>query len=329
MEATPTPALNKALARATAQCHAIKKRGEVRGKRTSYKFARSEDIIAESRDALSENGLSLLPISSTLMFDDSGRVCGVDRTWSLRHESGESITIGSQWPATSNDWRQPEKAIASSATTCLGYQLRDILLLPRVDEEVDQDDEGDVSVPKTRRVAPAKKKATAPRPSQHRTVSSVSSSINSMREKAQKSAAVHATDREKLQQELSEVMFPEDKKATRVGPPSGSTKATNGSGKRTMISCSVLQRKWQELMKLLRNADAELGLKLTREQIGDMLIDWAKARTGVHPILTDQGNGKRIANGDLITTDVMHALYDEFEEWYQPLHAAATVGAAG
>jgi hypothetical protein len=69
----------------------------------------------------------------------------------LLHTSGERMEITIAWPVVPDRGRPLDKAVASAATTSLSYLLRDLLLMPRVDEADDIAGRDDTHVP-----APAK-----------------------------------------------------------------------------------------------------------------------------------------------------------------------------
>ena len=103
-----------------------------------YDYASSESIYAECRDALFEQGLIVVPLSSSASHAQDG-------TWLVRHyrvlhESGEHLDADQVWPVVPGNGRPLDKALASAATASLAYFLRDLLLLPRVEKGVDLDD---------------------------------------------------------------------------------------------------------------------------------------------------------------------------------------------
>lgn len=147
-----TALLFAALAAATAAADAVGKRATMSMGSTRYKYASSEDVITEAREALSACGLamlctdaSLIPLAQTADGD------GVLATqWQahciylLVHSSGESIQVESRTPVMPGAGRPLDKAMATAKTYDLAYTLRSLLLLPRVDpreiaeEPVDQ-----------------------------------------------------------------------------------------------------------------------------------------------------------------------------------------------
>lgn len=139
-------AIAKALNKAQQSVTAIVKDAE--NKHFNYRYASAEQIISETRGALIENGLSVVPIDGE---DSSDGPVGPDqqigeimrptatrRSFLLLHTSGQWIAMRIAWPVIPQTGRPRDKAWAASNTTLLGYLLRDLLLLPRVDDENDR-----------------------------------------------------------------------------------------------------------------------------------------------------------------------------------------------
>ena len=151
-----------ALGQATATASAVAKRSKNEHHR--YKYASSEDVIEEAREALHTNGLALYCWEATMTslcevetesVDPDG-VLRKQRTtqWQVRcvyrltHSSGEHLDIESSTPIMPEKGRPLDKALATAKTYDLAYTLRSLLLLPRLDpreiaeEPVDQRREG-------------------------------------------------------------------------------------------------------------------------------------------------------------------------------------------
>jgi hypothetical protein len=153
---TPTPnaQLYGAVAKAISACRPVEKAS--RNDYHRYKYASAEDVMASARVALSDNGLSLIPVSASFVRDNEGglRAYPYDQAgkklisymanfaWMLTHASGECMPLGLEWPVEPEKGRPLNKALAASSTTALSYLLRDLLLIPRVDEEVDMHPRG-------------------------------------------------------------------------------------------------------------------------------------------------------------------------------------------
>ena len=102
-----------------------------------YKYASAEAILETANEALHGTGLSLSPVSQVISDRPSGSVLVCSSL--LAHSSGESLALVKEWPIVPGAGRPLDKAVASADTTALGYLLRDLLLMPRVDESDDMD----------------------------------------------------------------------------------------------------------------------------------------------------------------------------------------------
>ena len=140
----PLAMLSTALVQAQASCAAVEK-GNKSGQ--GYKYASAENMISEARVALNSSGLALLRVSSHVAWGDTSadgktRVGSVFCDYLLVHTSGESLALSSETPAIVQAGRPDDKAVATALTYSLGYFLRDLLLLPRVEEGTDVDQRG-------------------------------------------------------------------------------------------------------------------------------------------------------------------------------------------
>lgn len=115
-----------------------------------YHYASAEDVLAAAREVLNEAGLALICTGTGM---EAGRLT---KAYLLLHESGESMPLTSSLAVCPGKGRPEDKAELASATECLGYILRDLLLIPRVDAE-------DVS---GRKDDPAPKSTPRPAPKQ-------------------------------------------------------------------------------------------------------------------------------------------------------------------
>ena len=140
--------LYAALARAIARAHAVEH--DAQNPHHRYSYASAEAVLGEARAALSSEGLSLVTVSATPAGADGAHM--LDVTYLLAHSSGESLVVSRSWPIVVGNGRPLDKALAGASTTCLAYTLRDILLLPRGDQEADPDQRDDRDV--TPRQAP-------------------------------------------------------------------------------------------------------------------------------------------------------------------------------
>ena len=155
-EKAPGAALAAALVAAQRAARAVGK--VAKNAHHGYRYASSEAIIEEAREALSASGLAFVRVSSEVTWEEAvtvesakgkrtQRTGSVVAHYSLIHgESGESLACSAVTPCVAESGRPEDKAVAAALTYSLGYMLRDLLLLPRVEEEqVDQRDDRDRS----------------------------------------------------------------------------------------------------------------------------------------------------------------------------------------
>lgn len=111
-----------------------------------YMYASAEDMIIESRKVLHDNGLLVMRkswvIDQNRAIDADGTLADgkpvVSATYILAHTSGATITCETDYPIVVGKGRPEDKALNAALTTALSYFLRDLLLIPRCDEEVDK-----------------------------------------------------------------------------------------------------------------------------------------------------------------------------------------------
>lgn len=136
-----------------------------------YKYASAEALIAEGSAALSACGLALVPISQGLVND--GR--DLRRQFLLVHRGGDKLPLEVVCPVFEERGRPLDKAMWGAATQSLGYLLRDLLLMPRVDEKDEPDARGEHEPPEER---PARgRAAAAPAPAPAATAPTATPSI--------------------------------------------------------------------------------------------------------------------------------------------------------
>jgi len=98
-----------------------------------FKYASADDVIAASRVALNGEGLAVVR-SWKITVNELG--VWVDSDFVLVHEGGTSSTFAAcSFPALEGKGRPLDRAIAISLTSSLGYFLRDLLLIPKPDDE--------------------------------------------------------------------------------------------------------------------------------------------------------------------------------------------------
>lgn len=101
-----------------------------------YRYTSSEQMIGACRQALHSAGLTLHRGGWELGADGQT----VTSVFILAHSrSGATLHFTIPWIVIAEKGRPLDKALAGALTTSLGYFLRDLLLLPREDEEVSMD----------------------------------------------------------------------------------------------------------------------------------------------------------------------------------------------
>jgi hypothetical protein len=122
-----------------------------------YAYTSADDMVAAAREALHSGGLTVHVERHELLADLVPEMVVVRTTFALMHQSGESRSYVFELPAIADKGRPLDKAILGAKTTSLAYFLRDLLQIPRVDEnEVDRRDDRDhVPAPQAPRTQPA------------------------------------------------------------------------------------------------------------------------------------------------------------------------------
>lgn len=105
-----------------------------------YKYASSEDMLAAARDALITNGLVVVrthyELDRSMERGDASAIMDVVQHFKVIHaETGAFIEHKVIWPAIAAKARPDDKAIAGALTSGLSYYMRDLLMIPRVDEQ--------------------------------------------------------------------------------------------------------------------------------------------------------------------------------------------------
>lgn len=120
-----------------------------------YNYAGTESIILEAKDAMSVAGLALVPRGARV-FSVGTRMEPADeknklpmreapqfflaKKWTLVHRGGGELDLEEQvWPVVPEKGRPLDKAFAAADTAALGYLLRSVLMLARVEEGTDLD----------------------------------------------------------------------------------------------------------------------------------------------------------------------------------------------
>jgi hypothetical protein len=104
-----------------------------------YWYTPAEGLIAAAGGPLADCGLALVPTEQALKeYVKNGEVrYELVRRFLLLHVSGESLPISLVWPVVPERGKPLDKACAIAVTLSVSYLLRDLLLVPRVDQEDD------------------------------------------------------------------------------------------------------------------------------------------------------------------------------------------------
>ena len=164
----PQAALAAALNKAQGAAGAVSKGS--RNNFHKYKYASAEALIEEGRSALHGAGLALVPDSQSIELGTGDGLSVLKRTYTLIHSGGGSLTMSQEWPIIPEKGRPMDKAVASAVTASLGYFLRDLLLMPRVDPADDLDSNTRDSQPRGRENRPTRQRRnSAPRTKANKT----------------------------------------------------------------------------------------------------------------------------------------------------------------
>lgn len=107
-----------------------------------YSYTTAESMYRECRSVLDDHGLVVIPVGSIVGPGIDGECpATLVRTYMISHVSGEMTTATQHWPIVPEKGRPIDKATAAADTASLGYFLRDLLLLPRVEEGTEIDDD--------------------------------------------------------------------------------------------------------------------------------------------------------------------------------------------
>jgi hypothetical protein len=150
---TQTKNLASALLAAQQALPSVGKDSQFKGGTYGYAYTSSETMIAACRTVLHGAGLTLR--RAGWKFEGTPEGGGlVTSQFILTHAgSGESVTDEVAWVAVPRGQQPIDKAMAGALTASMGYYLRDLLLVPREDEnEMDRQDDSKFQ---PKRAAPA------------------------------------------------------------------------------------------------------------------------------------------------------------------------------
>jgi hypothetical protein len=130
-----TPNLSAALVKAQSLVHPIGK--DAWNAHHKYKYASAETMLAGAREALNAAGLALSRVAWRIV---DGEIPMLVSSFRLDHESGETRDfVDLPWPILEGNGRPFDKAMAGALTTQQAYFVRDLLQMPKEDEnEIDR-----------------------------------------------------------------------------------------------------------------------------------------------------------------------------------------------
>lgn len=156
----PTANLYRALWKAQMNINAVAQ--DARNDFHKYGYVSAEAMVAGCRQAMHSAGLIFRRTGYTV--DRSKTEYGmsgvVHSRFELIHaESGEVDFSETEWPIICDRGRPFDKALAGALTTALSYHLRDIMLIPRTEEDEGAMDRRDAHPPQGKRDEPRKPSA--------------------------------------------------------------------------------------------------------------------------------------------------------------------------
>lgn len=164
---TKQQGLASALLAAQQALPSVGKDSQFKSQSYGYAYTSSETMIAACREVLHAAGLTLR--RAGWKFDGTPEGGGlVTSQFILTHApTGESVADEVAWVAVPRGQQPIDKAVAGALTASLGYYLRDLLLVPREDEnEMDKRDDSTYQPRKATTPAPRPAPAPAPRQTQ-------------------------------------------------------------------------------------------------------------------------------------------------------------------
>lgn len=106
-----------------------------------YMYTSSEDMIAAARDALHAGDLTVSVLRFEFMVREDNLIM-TESVYRVQHASGAYRDDSFSLPAVVDKGRPMDKAILGAQTTSMNYYLRNLLLIPRVDDnEIDKRDD--------------------------------------------------------------------------------------------------------------------------------------------------------------------------------------------
>ncbi len=156
----PYPNIRKALLQAQRGIKPVEKDG--RNEFHKYDYVSAEAMLIAAREALHNAGLTAE--RNEWLYDAQG--AKVIMYFEVAHaESGEARRYPIEWPIIEDRGRPFDKALAGALTTSFNYWLRDLLLVPRKDDnEIDKRDDREHAAGKAGPAPKAQSKSAKAKP---------------------------------------------------------------------------------------------------------------------------------------------------------------------
>lgn len=157
--------LASALLAAQQALPSVGKDSQFKSQSYGYAYTSSETMIAACREVLHAAGLTLRRAGWKFEGTPEGGGLVTSQMILTHAATGESVADEVAWVAVPRGQQPIDKAVAGALTASLGYYLRDLLLVPREDEN-EMDKRDDSTYQPKRQAAPAPRPAPAPAPRQ-------------------------------------------------------------------------------------------------------------------------------------------------------------------
>ena len=162
-DASQSASLNAALLAAQVALPMVKK--DATNDFHKYNYASAEGMIAACREVLHAQGLTAHRIGWSMIPPNGSAIDygGILSEMVMVHvPSGQQLTANITWPIVPEKGRPMDKAIAGALTSSLSYWLRDLLMVPREEEGMDNRNDTTYTPPNPTQVLPPLKKKDAP-----------------------------------------------------------------------------------------------------------------------------------------------------------------------
>ena len=128
--------IEAALVAAQANVTAVKKDGK--NTFAGWKYATADELIAESKKNFKTAGLAFDRKSDKLVYLEGNPL--IESVFNLTHGATKEVTeYTSSWPVIEKKGTPLDKAYAAGLTSSLAYKIRDVLLIPKTNEDDSMD----------------------------------------------------------------------------------------------------------------------------------------------------------------------------------------------